>query len=223
MKKIKSKRLEWDEQVLLSKTYGQQVLRPISDKDWNLIVQDIIRKLNVKKGLNNMLDVGSGNGMVLRNIKPNFKNLYAVDYSIEMIKQAKKIDIDYNLCVNEASKLSFTENYFDRILCYSVFHYFTNLSYAYKTIFEFIRVSKPGSIILIGDVLDASFEKEIKLKSNLEYEKKISSIKRYSEWQFYDIEHLKNYFKKYVSKIEILDQPSKFKLNKYRKDIKICL
>ena len=84
-----------------------------------------------------------------------------------------------------------------------------------------IRVTKPGGLILLGDILDANFESEIKGNSDLEYEKTIPLIHRYSQWRFYNFKKLIDDLAAYTTKVEVLTQPETFVLATYRKDIRI--
>jgi len=117
--------------------------------------------------------------------------------------------------------LNFESETFDRILSYSIFHYFPSIEYGYNTIDEMIRVCKKGGLILIGDILDKNFEKMIKDGSDLEYEKEIPHIQRYSEWQFYDLNEISDHFEFRGYKVDLLDQPENFKCTLYRKDLRI--
>ena len=117
--------------------------------------------------------------------------------------------------------LNTKNNYFDRVLCYSIFHYFPSYNYALEVILEMIRVTKPGGLILLGDILDAHFESEIKGNSDLEYEKTIPLIHRYSQWRFYNFKKLIDDLAAYTTKVEVLTQPETFVLATYRKDIRI--
>ena len=84
-----------------------------------------------------------------------------------------------------------------------------------------IRVCKKGGVIFIGDLLDKDYEELIKNGSDLEYEKKIPHIKRYSEWQFFDLNESKDIFVSKGYNVDILDQPRDFKCAHYRKDLRI--
>ncbi|MBL7147289.1 MAG: class I SAM-dependent methyltransferase [Nanoarchaeota archaeon] len=97
--------------------------------------------LNWKKG--NLLDVGCGN---CKNLLP-FKNLdlYGIDFSSEMLKQAKKFCEKHNLKVAlkkaDMRKLPFKDNFFDYILCLASLHHI-NKKDADKSLKEIYRVLK---------------------------------------------------------------------------------
>ena len=76
-------------------------------------------------------------------------------------------------------------------------------------------------VILIGDILDKHFEHDIKSSSDLEYEKTIPLIHRYSLWRFFSFEQLETDLQHCVKKVEILTQPESFPLSRYRKDLRL--
>jgi ubiquinone/menaquinone biosynthesis C-methylase UbiE len=140
-----------------------------------------------------------------------------------MIKNAKKIMPKGIFSLGEANKLLFDDSQFDRVISYSIFHYFPDETYIFQTIDEMIRVAKPGGVIFLGDLLDSNFEQEIKGASDLEYEKTLPYIMRYSQWNFCNLEKIRLHYQRKSIHAEILPQPENFKLSHYRKDIRICL
>jgi len=220
-----TKKNEWSQNALETDDLKKQVCRPIDNKNWKELVADISCKLDLTPGLNSILDVGCGNALLLSQLTPEIENYYGTDYADSMISQAKHQISNGQFSVGEAAELNFTDKQFDRVLSYSIFHYFPDESYINKAIEEFIRVTKPGGIILIGDLLDKQFEQTIKDASDLEYEKQLPYIMRYSEWTFCDLNKVKAQLEKNnkVTKVEILKQPKNFQLSHYRKDLKIWL
>jgi len=99
-----------------------------------------------------LLDVGSGTGVFYQNLRPLPNSITGMDISFNMIRDACKFKYNKTMVNGEASMLPFKSNSFDRIVCYSVFHYFDNLKYAENSINEFIRVINTNGLILIGDV-----------------------------------------------------------------------
>ena len=219
------KQREWSQNALNTNDLKKQVCRPIDNDNWQELVSDISQKLNLNKNLDSILDVGCGNALLLSQLTPKTKNYYGIDYANSMIDEAKCQIKQGHFFVGDAANLNFSDNQFDRVLSYSIFHYFPDEAYIHKAINECIRVTKPGGIILIGDLLDKQFEKDIKNASNLEYEKQLPHIMRYSEWTFCHLNQLKTIFEAHnkVTKIEVLQQPSNFQLSHYRKDIRIWL
>ena len=138
-----------------------------------------------------------------------------------MIEQARMIVPHGHFDVCDANDLKFEDGRFDRVMAYSIFHYFPDFDYAVTVIKEMIRVCRKGGIVLIGDILDSAFENKIKGGSDLDYEQKIPLIQRYSEWKFFDLEKIAGIFESKGRTVEILPQPQNFKCADYRKDLRI--
>ena len=215
------KQSEWDEQAKNSPDLGRQVCRTVDEAEFLKLIEDIKKKLMLEGKLDSILDVGCGNALVLNHLKGFFQNIYGTDFSVNMVEKAQSLIPQGLFSQGEADSLKFKDNQFDRVLSYSIFHYFPSVTYGYKVIHEMIRVCKKDGVVLIGDLLDKQQEATIKGGSNLEYEKKIPHIQRYSEWLFFDLLELQKNFVKEGYKVEVLDQPNNFKCSHYRKDIRI--
>lgn len=225
------KRAEWDNQANSTADLKAQVCRPVGDEDWQALIADITNKLLLnehhQQKFDSILDVGCGNALVLSEFSNDFQQLYGIDYGDSMIANALKTLPHGYFSTGEAAELKFPDQQFDRVLSYSIFHYFPDEDYIYKAINEMIRVTKKGGIILIGDLLDKTFEQEIKSASDLDYEQKLPLILRYSQWTFCDLNKIVDHFQgptyqNKIKKIEVLNQPKDFKLRHYRKDLRIC-
>ena len=96
-----------------------------------------------------VLDVGCGSGMVTKDIANLTKGeVIAVDGSEDMIKVAKKILSPYKnvkLKVEDASNLSFNDNFFDVVTCNLLLMWAEDPQ---KVVNEMARVTKPGGIVL---------------------------------------------------------------------------
>lgn len=231
MSSFSTKQAEWQQQVKEAKDLRAQVGRPIDEESWQALVNDIktklmlgdIEKINetTHKKIEKLLDIGCGNALILSELNPFANSVYGIDYADAMIEQAKQVLPKGHFQTGEAGKLPFEGETFDRLLCYSIFHYFPNQDYVLQAIAEMIRVTKPGGVIFIGDLLDDKYEQAIKSGSDLSYEQKIPHIHRYSEWTFCSLEKLLKHFQPKVTSIEILEQPESFQLRHYRKDLRI--
>ena len=98
-----------------------------------------------------ILDIGCGN---CRQLIPFIGNeLYGIDFSKKMIKNAKKFcknnNMKVHLLVAEATKLPFEDEYFDGIICISVIHHLKPEE-ANKAIEEIYRVLKKDGKGLIS-------------------------------------------------------------------------
>jgi ubiquinone/menaquinone biosynthesis C-methylase UbiE len=220
---FEKKQQDWDRQAFSSEDPGAQVARPGSADAIDRLVSDIAYKLDTSAASFSILDVGCGNGLVLSKLAKDRSKVAGVDYSRAMIDRARALVPNGSFSVGEAQSLPFSDGEFERVLCYSIFHYFPNDEYAVRAIAELVRVCAPGGVVLVGDLLDQSCEQDIKGKSNLDYEEQIPLIHRYSEWRFYDLDWLASQAPDRVQKTEILLQPSDFALSGYRKDLRLCL
>ena len=222
MNEFESKQAEWDLTASASADFKAQVGRPFDDNAWHALSCDVLDKLvvNDENGLS-ILDVGCGNGLLLSKLSSHFEQLTGVDYSKTMIEKANELLPSALFYQSQAKQLNFKNAGFDRVLSYSIFHYFPSYEYAIETILEMIRVTKRGGVILLGDLLDDHYEETIKSNSDLEYEKTIPLIHRYSQWRFFNFKKLLADLAPYVERIEVLSQPEAFPLSDYRKDIRL--
>ncbi len=116
------------------------------------IYKDIFRKLRANSH-HTVLDVGGGVGLFSRAIQNRVKRIINTDISPTMISQAYQRNPRGTFLLCDSKRLPFSSGSFDRILCYSVFHYLSDQAEAKKVMIEFMRVLKKGGKILIGDVL----------------------------------------------------------------------
>ena len=105
-----------------------------------------------KKG-SKILDLGCGAG---RHFYKTEAEIYAVDFSDEMIKyaklHAKKLKIkNVNFFVAEAWKLPFEDNLFDVVLLISVMHCIQTKEHRQQTLKEVFRVLKSGGKVWLSN------------------------------------------------------------------------
>ncbi len=126
--------------------YSQEIaLRTIAD----------IRAKLAPRSQDRLLEVGCGSGMVLGSLLREDQSGVGADLCEALIRKAHAFGVDrrrVKLMVAEAGQLPFSDNSFDRVLCYSVFQCFPSANYGTHVFKELIRVCKPGGTILIGDV-----------------------------------------------------------------------
>lgn len=218
-----TKQSEWNEQARSSADFGAQIARTGNPEDLAGLVADVRIKLRVDEAEGAILDVGCGNGLVLSRISERFSRVCGVDYAEAMIDLARRLVPRGEFAVGEAAVVDFPDKTFARVLCYSIFHYFPDEAYAHRAHSELIRVCAPGGVVLVGDILDKTFEDEVKGGSRRELAERLPLIHRYAEWRFYDLQQLVEWASKLGGKAELLEQPTGFRLRSYRKDLRICL
>ena len=120
---------------------------------------DLVRILSnyIKPKKSNILDYGFGSGQnIIHMSRLNFEKIYGIEASTEAIKLIKKKirKIKKNNII--ISKLSFTDkslpfenNFFDNIICTSVFSLLGNKMNIIYLVNEFYRILKPGGKLII--------------------------------------------------------------------------
>lgn len=95
-----------------------------------------------------ILDMGCGPGNLAQDIKSLLKqDVYVMDISEDMLKEAKKSGIRYGVCgVVEA--LPFKNMSFDVVAGFSILHHLLDLKKAFK---EIVRILKPGGFFIFGE------------------------------------------------------------------------
>ncbi len=96
-----------------------------------------------------ILDVGCGNGNLFRLLSDGQYELFGIDFSENMITEAKKNCGDKaSFSVADAEKIPFGDNIFDMVVCNASFHHYVHPSIVLA---EMKRVLKAGGRLLIGD------------------------------------------------------------------------
>ena len=218
---IFKKRSEWDCNANKYPDLCGMVGRPITNLELSFLINDIKEKLKIDSAAKEgrFLDVGCGNSFILSKIR-NGMTLVGIDFSVPMIKKSQEIIPDGGFTVGEVNNLPFDDGIFDRVLCYSVFHYFPDNNYALKTINEMIRVCKIGGYIMIGDIPSYKNRKMLSEKELNSYSQQDRpGIHRVDEWLFYDLELLSKIIEDLKCIPQILSQPKELKTSHYRFDI----
>lgn len=215
------RRKEWDSNVKMYPDSCGMVGRPITHLEFSYLVRDIKEKLHIDsaKRCERLLDVGCGNGFLLSKIKDNMLP-FGIDFSSAMIKKSQEIIPNSKLFMGEAIALPFCSNIFDRVLCYSIFHYFPDEQYAAETVKEMIRICKKGGYILIGDIPSLKHKNKLTKRELNSYSKKDRpEIHKLDGWLFYDLERLSETIEKMKCSAQILSQPENLIASHYRFDI----
>ncbi len=131
----------WDELAESWYNFRQRPFRDIS-KELNKLIE-------LKKG--KILDIGCGNCRNLLEFAKKGFECYGIDFSKEMLKQAKKFCDKYKIKVNLnyglAEKIPYKNNFFDYCLSIAVLHH---LEKREKGLEEIYRVLNKDGIALIA-------------------------------------------------------------------------
>ena len=125
---------------------------PVPMETLQAIHEDVWKKLRATPQCT-LLDVGSGIGLFVQAFQNRLRRIVGTDIALTMMKDAAAINPQGIFLQCDVSSLPFSSKTFDRLLCYSVFHYLSDDIHAQKTIDEFRRVVKNDGLILLGDVL----------------------------------------------------------------------
>lgn len=96
-----------------------------------------------------VLECACGTGMITKHIAPRCKEVFATDFSIGMLKQAKKNCMKFsNVKVKKAdiTELKYKDGSFDKVVAGNVIHL---LDEPYKALEELLRVCKKGGKVII--------------------------------------------------------------------------
>lgn len=111
---------------------------------------DEIIKRVISKKPKTLLDLGCGNGNILKILSENTETtLYGLDLSEEMINEAgKRLNKEITLTVGDSENLPYENNTFDCIICNASFHHYTNPDLVLS---EIQRVLKKNGTFILGD------------------------------------------------------------------------
>ena len=110
---------------------------------YDVLVEEIEKSESGK-----ILDVGCGNGNLFTLLPKNKYELYGVDFSQNMIIEAKSKCRNATFSVADAEMLPFDDDSFDIVVCNASFHHYIHPD---RVLEEMHRVLKDGGKLLIGD------------------------------------------------------------------------
>ncbi|MCI1931209.1 MAG: methyltransferase domain-containing protein [Clostridia bacterium] len=116
----------------------------------NCMYKELVeRAITLKNKPHTILDLGCGNGNVIAMISQKTDaDLYGIDLSEKMIKEAKKRLDKAKLCVGNAEKLPYDDNKFDVVICNASFHHYPKPEIVLQ---EVKRVLKKDGTFILGD------------------------------------------------------------------------
>jgi SAM-dependent methyltransferase len=116
--------------------------------------RDVRQKLRLSPD-DRLLEIGAGSGGFLEAVLHPGQSGIGFDLCADQVRSADKFGVDQRrikVGVAEACRIPVAAGSFDKVLCYSVVHYFPDDAYLRATIAEMLRVIRPGGIALLGDV-----------------------------------------------------------------------
>lgn len=118
-------------------------------------VADLVRLIPQRQASYDVVvDVGCGSGYSLPKLAQRFlpRELIGVDIDPEMLKVAKeelaRADVDARLIQSSSTQIPLPDGYADLLFCHQTFHHLVEQEAALA---EFLRVLKPGGILLFAE------------------------------------------------------------------------
>jgi ubiquinone/menaquinone biosynthesis C-methylase UbiE len=225
---LENVRRGWDLQAITKTEVNQMVGRFLTPDQRQSMIEDIRRKLELQSN-HNLLDVGCGNANILVSLRSHVKKMLGTDLSQDLLKVGKTILPYAPLICAQSRQLPFVESAFDRVLCYSVFHYFPSENYARDCLRDLCRVCRTKGLVLVGD-LPSKGLRSIPISSRWEvtYRLKVllrrhpgPSIHNPLSWRFYDLRGLARFIESLGYQVEVLEQPADLVAATYRRDLLI--
>ncbi|MCD4653618.1 class I SAM-dependent methyltransferase [bacterium] len=213
---------EWE---LNSKRYNDPIgmtgRRPVSE-EFEDTVRDVSSKIALKnQGIRNFLDAGCSNGYLMKHLDPDVNLIVGIDFCFEPLLEGRKLNSNARYVQGEITNLPFPNCYFDRILCYSLFHYLPSLEIVYQASSELFRVLSRNGRLMIGDLLSEDHKHLIPKSDRVRwnsYERPF--MHRLDNWTFVSLALLKQHFLgKRARLVEITPQIRDTRENSYRFDL----
>ncbi len=117
-----------------------------------IYMQQLIELLKGHDG-GDILDIATGRGGFVPFLKetfPKFKSITGIDNNAEHIEKAKKAFDDCRFRCMSAYNIVFDDNSFDTTTISNSLHHLENVE---KSLQEMVRVTRPGGVILISEML----------------------------------------------------------------------
>lgn len=133
----------WKKRVAESKNQISKIIKDDPNTEDIDIYKKLFSKYRFNKG--NILDIGCAWGRMFFLYEKYNLDIYGIDISKEMIKEAKKNYKNCKLFISASEKTKFKNNYFDNLCCIAVF----DATYQTQTLNEIIRITKSEGLIFI--------------------------------------------------------------------------
>lgn len=171
-------------------------------KIYPFLINDL--KKYYKKSFDNKIiaEIGSGPGFILKELaKENFKKIYGVDISLDMLNRAKKrLNNNIYLINAKAEELPFKNQSIDLIISRGSVFFWKDLEKAFKEIY---RVLKNDGFLLIGGGYGISTPDEIITEINHYYKSNVNK----NEKPKLNLDEMIEIMNKIGGKVELINKP----------------
>jgi ubiquinone/menaquinone biosynthesis C-methylase UbiE len=143
----------------MKKEYAEYLLKK-TKKDYDLIAgefsqtrgflwEELKKFKDLIKDGEKVLDLGCGNGRLLKILQDKKIEYIGVDSSRKLIEIAKEKHPNFQFLVADALSLPFLENSFDKVFSISVFHHIPSEELRLQFLKEIKRILKPKGILIL--------------------------------------------------------------------------
>lgn len=200
---------------------GMTGRRPV-EAEFTAIIEDIHSKVDLQsEQIGRILDVGCNNGFLIHRLKPRGNVIIGADFCMLPLQQGKKISGTITFIQAEAGNLPFADGSFDRVICYSLFHYLHSETAALAVAAELFRVTAVHGQLFIGDVFSLDHRKLIPREYIEHWDSPDRPfMHRLRNWLFVSLESLRQLFESEPDcVVEVLPQESTIRCPSFRFDI----
>ncbi len=216
-----------NEQDLLYQVGKTVSSEPIDDNQFNIIVKNIIRDLQIT-AKDNVIDLCCGNGLLTKSIATNAGFVLGIDFSAKMINNANYYNTGNNIeylqhdvkKINELTNI-IKSKHINKVIIYDALAYFS--AQEFSAILESLnQMLVSNHSILLGNVLFHkkrwkfynSFKRKLNYFIKHKFLGKTTVLGKW--WQYNELHSIVNRFN---YKMKIIDQDSKLYSAHYRIDI----
>jgi amino acid adenylation domain-containing protein len=151
---------------------------PFSEKEMQEFANNVILKIGPY--LNNktkVLEIGCGSALTTFALAPRIGTILATDLSESILFRNRERGVREGInnvtfihaVADEIDTIDeITQNHYDVIILNSVIQYFPGLNYLRRVIAKLLKLSRDGSILFLGDLMDQDLKREL-VASTLEY------------------------------------------------------
>lgn len=145
---------EWKDSHFLLNDYAAKGVPVAPELHRETVLQPTLALLELEPE-HEVLEIGCGSGIMLREIETRVKRAVGTDLSQAMLDRFPGASTTY--CA-PANAQPFTGEQFDRILMFSITHYFPDMDYFLSVLNKATSLLRRGGIFLAGDVILDAYE-----------------------------------------------------------------